>query len=76
MEFRALNAPSLTEEVATKLETYLNNLPGVKRFTVSVETRQFYIIFDETKLSFNTVAQAMAKSGCPIQSISAALFKE
>ena len=75
MEFIALSAPMLTHQVADKLALLLEQLAGVEEFTISVETQQFRIVFDETELPFNILALSIADSGCPIQSISAATFK-
>lgn len=73
--FQALNVPRLTEEVAQKLEIFLNNQPGVEAFTISVEKRQFHIIFDQTQIGFEQLARVLANAGCPLQTINAALFK-
>ena len=75
MEFTALSAPMLTRQVAEKLAASLEKLAGVEEYSISVETQQFRIVFDETELPFNILARSIAGSGCPIQSISAATFK-
>ena len=74
MEFKALNVPNLTEEVATKLKTLLNKLPGLKSLNIVLETRELHIIFDESQLDFRTLAQEMTKAGCPLTAINAALL--
>lgn len=74
MEFKALHIPTLTEEVAAKLELELNRLPGIKQLTITLETREFDIIFDEDQVGFRTLAQQLEKAGCPLHGISAALF--
>jgi hypothetical protein len=74
MEFKALRVADLTEEVAENLETALDDLVGVERFTVRLETQELAIVFDEHQLSFRTLIQEMAKAGCPLQRIDAALL--
>lgn len=74
MEFKALHIPTLTEEVAVKLEAELNRLPGIKQLTITLETREFDIVFDEDQVGFRTLAQQLEKAGCPLRGISAALF--
>lgn len=74
MEFKALRAPTLTEEIAGNLAKQLNTLPGAKQFTVNLETQEMRIIFDEDKLSFKTLIQEMNRAGCALQNIDAALL--
>ncbi|NJN95331.1 MAG: hypothetical protein HC875_15090 [Anaerolineales bacterium] len=74
MEFKALHIPTLTEDVAVKLEAGLKCLPGIRQLTITLETQEFDIVFDEDQVGFRTVAQEMEKAGCPLRGISAALF--
>lgn len=74
MEFKALRASTLTEEVAENLEDLLSNLAGVKEFTIRLETQELSIMFDEKQLGFHTLAEAMAKAGCSLRDIDAALL--
>lgn len=74
MEFKALRVPALTEEVAGNLETVLDNLPGIEQFTITLETKELSIKFDEELLGFQTLAQTMASAGCPLHDIDAALL--
>jgi len=74
MEFKALRVAALTEEVAGNLEELLSELPGVEEFTITLETQELDIVFDEKQLSFRTLVQEMAKAGCPLQNIDAALL--
>jgi len=74
MEFKALHVHALTNEVATSLEALLSNLSGVKQFTITLETQELYILFDEKQICFQTLAQKMASAGCPLRDIDAALL--
>jgi hypothetical protein len=74
MEFKALRVPTLTEEVAVNLESLLSDLQGVKQFKITLDTQELYIMFDENQLGFQTLAQEMAKVGCPLRDIDAALL--
>lgn len=74
MEFKALRVPALTEEVAINLELLFETLPGVERFTITVESQELGIVFDEDQLSFQMLAQEMATAGCPLRNIGAALI--
>jgi copper chaperone CopZ len=74
LEFKALRVPILTEELATKLEARLNDLPGIEQLTISLETRELTIVFDENRIGFRTVVEEMTKAGCSLQNIDAALF--
>ena len=60
MEFKALRVPALTEEVAVSLETLLTDLPGIEQFTITLETQELSIKFDDDRLGFQTLAQEMA----------------
>ena len=75
MEFKALRVPTLTKEVATRLEARLIDLPGIKQFTITLDTPALDIVFDEEQLDFRILIQELAKAGCPLQSISAVLLK-
>lgn len=74
MEFKALRASTLTEEVADNLENLLSNLAGVEQFTITLETQELSIMFDEKLLGFHTLAEEMAKAGCSLRDIDAALL--
>jgi len=76
IEFRALRVPVLTEEVAVKLETLFRDLPGIDQFTITLATQELHVVFDEDQLDFRSLVQAMAKAGCPLRSIGAALLKQ
>lgn len=75
IEFKALRIADLTEEVAKKLDASLKSLPGIQQFTITLATQELYILFDEKQLSFQTLAQVMAKAGCPLRNINAAVIK-
>ncbi len=74
MEFKALRIPALTEEVADNLTELLNELSGVEQFAVSLEKRELYVMFDENQLGFQTLVQEMARAGCSLHHIDAALL--
>ncbi len=74
MEFKALRVPSLNQTVAEKLNHVLSDLPGVKKFEITLETQELYIAFDENQVGFRTLAQEMAKAGCSLKNIDAALL--
>ncbi len=74
MEFKALRVPILTAEIAGNLEASLRNLPGVEQFAIILETQELHIIFDENRLGFQTLAQEMAKAGCSLRDIDAAVL--
>ena len=74
MEFKALHVHALTEEVAENLKTLLSDLPGVEQFAITLETQELYIMFNEDQIRFQTLAQKMAKAGCPLRDIDAALL--
>ena len=74
MEFKALRVPALTEEIALKLEQLLTGLVGVQRFSITVETQELNIVFDENQISFRTLVQEMTEVGCALRNIDAALL--
>jgi hypothetical protein len=74
MEFKALRVPALTADVANNLELLLDDLSGVEQFTITLETQELSIKFDENQLGFQTLAQKMAKVGCSLHNIDAALL--
>lgn len=74
MEFKALHSPALTEAVAAKLEAGLRCLPGIEQLTITLETQELHLIFDERQVGLQTLAQELEKAGCPLRGISAALF--
>ena len=74
MEFKALHVSALTEETALNLEALLNNLPGIEQFRITLETQELQIVFDKERLSFQTLVLEMAKAGCPLRNINAALL--
>lgn len=74
MEFKALRVPSLTSDVAENLQNLLNDLPGVSKFEITLETQELYIAFDENQIGFQTLAVEMAKVGCSLHHIDAALL--
>ena len=76
MEFTALRVPALTEEVAGKLKILFSDLPGVEQFTFALETQELHIIFDESRMDFRVLAQEMARAGCPLRHIQAALLRQ
>ncbi|MFN8454215.1 MAG: hypothetical protein U0401_05985 [Anaerolineae bacterium] len=76
LEFEALHIPALTSEVASNLENSLRILPGVETYKINVETRQIQVVFDEQRLGFVNLIQAMSVAGCPLRSINAALLKD
>ncbi len=74
MEFKALRVPSLTPEVAENLKNLLSDLPGVNKFEITLETQELYIAFDENQVGFQLLAEEMAKVGCSLRHIDAALL--
>lgn len=74
MEFKALRVPALTEEVATKLEHLLSNLAGVENFSITLDTQELNVTFDENQLSFRKLIQEMTAAGCSLRNIDAALL--
>lgn len=74
MEFKALNVPGLTEEMADNLVVTLQQLEGIQHLSIKPETRELNIVFNENQLSFQSLAHAMAQAGCPLHHIGAALI--
>ncbi len=74
MEFKALRVPALNQEVATRLEHLLNDLSGVENFSITLDTQELNITFDEDQLSFRRLVQEMANVGCSLRNIDAALL--
>ncbi len=74
MEFKALRVPALTEEVVQNLNARLPAIEGVQNFQITPETQELYIMFDENQIGFQTLAQELAKAGCPLKNIDAALL--
>ncbi len=74
MEFKVLRAPTLTEDVAVDLRSRLGTMPGTEQLTINVDTQELTIVFDENQLSFRTLVQEMAKAGCTLQKMNAALL--
>ncbi|MBN1218808.1 MAG: heavy-metal-associated domain-containing protein [Anaerolineae bacterium] len=74
MEFKALHVHALTEEVAANLEALLSSLSGIEQFKITPETQELNITFDEKRIGFQTLAEKMAKAGCPLRDIDAALL--
>ncbi len=74
MEFKALRVPALNKKVADELEHTLSELSGVKKFEITLETQELYIMFDENQVGFQTLAHEMAKVGCSLKNIDAALL--
>jgi hypothetical protein len=70
----ALRVSTLTADIAQKLETVLNNLPGVEAFTIILETQELHIQFDQNRLDFKTLIQELAEAGCSMHDMSAALL--
>jgi hypothetical protein len=74
MEFKALHVHALTEEVAANLESVLSSLVGIEQFKITPETQELQIVFDESQIRFQTLAQKMAQAGCSLRDIDAALL--
>jgi hypothetical protein len=74
MEFKALHVHALTEEIAANLEALLSSLPGVEQFTITLETQELCIRFDESRIRFQSLAEKMAEAGCSLRDIDAALL--
>lgn len=74
MEFKALRVVNLTQEVANNLEAALGKLAGVEELNITLETQELDIVFDERQLSFRLLMDELAKAGCPLQKIDAALL--
>lgn len=69
-----LRVSTLTADTAQKLETVLSNLPGVETFTIIPETQELHIVFNQTRLDFETLLRNMARAGCYLRDMSAALL--
>ena len=74
MEFKALNVPALNEETAEKLDALFSTLSGIKQYTITLDTRELDIVFDEEQLSFRTLISEMTEAGCPLKRIDAAVL--
>lgn len=74
MKFKALRVSALSEEVAVSLETVLDDLPGVEHLKIALETQELDIVFDENRLGFQALVREMAKAGCSLRHIDAALL--
>jgi len=74
VSFRAFHVPTLTTQIAANLEVILSNLPGVKRFTISLEQQELLITFDQRQLDFQILAREMARAGCFLRDINVALL--
>jgi copper chaperone CopZ len=70
----ALRVSTLTTDTARKLESVLNNLPGVEAFTITLETQELHIVFDQNRLDVRTLVGEMAGAGCSLRDMSAALL--
>jgi hypothetical protein len=76
LEFEALHVPNLTEEVAANLERSFKDMPGIIQLRINLMGRTLHILFDEDRVGFLDLTQAMAKAGCPLRQIDAALLKK
>jgi len=74
MVFKALHISTLTEEVATNLKILLHSLSGVEKYSISLDTQEVAITFNENQLSFKSLTEEMNKAGCALQNIDAALL--
>lgn len=74
MEFKALNVPELNEETAANLDALFSTLSGIRQYTITVDTGELDIVFDENQLSFRALISEMAQAGCPLKRIDAALL--
>jgi hypothetical protein len=74
VHFWALRVSTLTTDLARKLESVLDKLPGVETFTITLETQELYISFDQNRLDFETLIREMAGAGCCMRDISAAVL--
>ena len=74
IEFKALYVPTLTAELAANLEMVLGTLPGIKQFSISPERKELSIIFDKSQLDLRTLTREMAKAGCFLRDIRAAVL--
>ncbi len=74
MEFKALRVPTLTEDVALNLDKLFTNLAGIEKYTITMDSQELDIVFDENQLSFRMLVQEMTEVGCSLQNIDAALL--
>ena len=74
-EFKALQVPDLTAEVADKLEASLRTLSGIKKFKITLRDQELYVAFDEQTLPFQTLAQILAEAGCPLRNMRAVFIQ-
>ena len=74
MEFRALRISTLTEDIGAQLENVLCALPGVDEFAITLDTQELRIHFDENQVAFRTLVHELAKAGCSLKDIDAALL--
>jgi hypothetical protein len=74
VHFWALRVSTLTADIARKLETVLSNLPGVEIFAIVLETQELHIQFDKNRLDFGTLVRELARAGCSMRDMSAALL--
>ena len=70
----ALRVSTLSLDTAQKLEAVLNSLPGVEAFTITLETQELHILFNQNQLDFRTLVEEMAGAGCFLRDMSAALL--
>ncbi len=73
LEFQALRVSALTDEVATQLKKRLGELDGIEQFSITVERQELRIKFDDAKIDFQPLMKEMAKAGCSLKDIDAAL---
>ncbi len=64
----------MDKDIAQKLNIVLKGLPGVQKFEITVETQELYIMFDENQLGFQSLAEELARAGCSLRNINAALI--
>lgn len=64
----------MDKDIAEKLNIVLKGLPGVQKFEITVETQELYIMFDENQMGFQTLAEELARAGCSLRNINAALI--
>ena len=74
-QFKALQVPDLSADVAARLEETLQTLPGVGLFNIQVEAKQLFITFNEQALSMQALAQILAEAGCPLCNMRAFLIQ-
>ncbi len=74
MEFKALRIATLTKDVADDLDIRLSQLTGVTEFTITLETQEVSVKFDIAQIAFKELIDEMAKAGCSLQDINAAVL--